>query len=71
MPVLPWLGVMLWGLAAGPVAAARTGAAVLAGAVPAALRPLALLGRWPLSFYMLHQPVFIGAILGGRALGWW
>jgi len=35
------------------------------------LQPLALLGRWPLGFYMLHQPVFIGAILGGRALGWW
>ena len=32
---------------------------------------LALLGRWSLSFYMLHQPVFIGAILGGRQLGWW
>jgi len=70
VPVLPWLGVMLWGLAAGQwLLAHRPG--VLAGAVPAALRPLALLGRWPLSFYMLHQPVFIGAILGGRALGWW
>ena len=70
VPVLPWLGVMLWGLAAGQwLLAHRPG--VLAGAVPAVLRPLALLGRWPLSFYMLHQPVFIGAILGGRALGWW
>jgi uncharacterized membrane protein len=70
VPVLPWLGVMLWGLAAGQwLLAHRPG--VLAGAVPAALRPLALLGRWPLSFYMLHQPVFIGALLGGRALGWW
>jgi peptidoglycan/LPS O-acetylase OafA/YrhL len=39
--------------------------------VPGALRPLAVLGRWSLSFYMLHQPVLIGAILGGRTLGWW
>jgi uncharacterized membrane protein len=70
VPVLPWLGVMLWGLAAGQwLLAHRRG--LLAGAVPVALRPLALLGRWPLSFYMLHQPVFIGAILGGRLLGWW
>jgi uncharacterized membrane protein len=70
VPVLPWLGVMLWGLAAGQwLLAHRPG--LLAGAVPAVLRPLALLGRWPLSFYMLHQPVFIGAILGGRSLGWW
>ncbi len=70
VPVLPWLGVMLWGLAAGQWLLAHRRAA-LAGAVPAVLQPLAGLGRWPLSFYMLHQPVFIGAILGGRALGWW
>ena len=70
VPVLPWLGVMLWGLAAGQWLLARR-RDVLAGAVPAPLQPLALLGRWPLSFYMLHQPAFIGAILGGRALGWW
>jgi len=70
VPVLPWLGVMLWGLAAGQWLQAHRHA-LLAGEVPAALQPLALLGRWPLSFYMLHQPVFIGALLGGRTLGWW
>lgn len=70
VPVLPWLGVMLWGVAAGQwlLAHRRTW---LAGALPAALVPLAGLGRWPLTFYMLHQPILIGAILGGRALGWW
>jgi uncharacterized membrane protein len=70
VPVLPWLGVMLWGLAAGQWLLAHRRAA-LAGPVPAWLQPLAVLGRWPLSFYMLHQPVFIGIILGGRALGLW
>jgi len=70
VPVLPWLGEMLWGLAAGQWLLAHR-RDVLAGAVPALLQPLAALGRWPLSFYMLHQPVFIGAILGGRTLGWW
>ena len=70
VPVLPWLGVMLWGLAAGQwLLRHRPG--LLSGAVPAAGRPLAALGRWSLSFYMLHQPVFLGAILGGRTLGWW
>lgn len=70
VPVLPWLGVMLWGLAAGQWLLAHR-QEVLAGAVPAALQPLAVLGRWSLSFYMVHQPVFIGLIGGGRMLGWW
>jgi uncharacterized membrane protein len=70
VPVLPWLGVMLWGLAAGQWLLRHHGAA-LAGPVPAAARPLAVLGRWSLSFYMLHQPVLIGALMGGRQLGWW
>jgi uncharacterized membrane protein len=70
VPVLPWLGVMWWGLAAGQWLL-RSRPAWLQGAVPRALQPLAVLGRWSLSFYMLHQPVLIGAILGGRQLGWW
>ncbi len=70
VPVLPWLGVMLLGLAAGRWLLVHRHA-LLAGAVPRGAAPLALLGRWPLAFYMLHQPVFIGAILGGRWLGWW
>ncbi len=61
-PVLPWLGVVLWGLAAGRwVLANRRG--WLAGALPAVAAPLAVLGRWSLSFYMVHQPVLIGALM--------
>lgn len=67
VPVLPWLGVMLWGLAAGQWLLARRRTA-LAGGLPAALQPLALLGRWSLSFYMLHQPLLIGLVLAWRAL---
>jgi uncharacterized membrane protein len=70
VPVLPWLGVMLWGLAAGQWLLAHR-PAVLAGGVPRALQPLGLLGRWSLSFYMLHQPVLIGSLMAGRALGAW
>jgi len=66
-PVLPWLGVMLFGLAGGQwLLAHRRGA--VTGALPAVARPLAALGRWSLTFYMAHQPVLIGAILAWRAL---
>ncbi len=66
-PVLPWLGVMLWGLAAGQGLLARR-RALLAGRLPHVLQPLAVLGRWSLAFYMIHQPVLIGAILAGMWL---
>jgi uncharacterized membrane protein len=70
VPVLPWVGVMLWGLAAGHwLLKHRRG--LLTGALPAGLGPLAVLGRWSLSFYMLHQLVFIGTLQAGRALGLW
>lgn len=62
VPLFPWLGVVWWGLAAGQwVLARRRG--WLTGALPHALNPLAVLGRWSLSFYMLHQPVLIGALM--------
>jgi uncharacterized membrane protein len=62
VPLLPWLGVMWWGLAAGQwLLAHRRG--WLDAALPGALRWLAWLGRWPLSFYMLHQPLLIGGLM--------
>ncbi len=62
VPLLPWLGVLLAGVAAGQwVLAGRRQA--LAGPLPRALQPLAALGRWSLSFYMLHQPVFFGLLI--------
>jgi uncharacterized membrane protein len=64
-PLLPWLGVMLWGLAAGQWLLAQR-RPVLTGTVPRAVLPLALLGRWSLSFYMVNQPVLIGALLAWR-----
>ena len=67
VPVLPWLGVMLWGLAAGLWLLQRR-RGVLAGSVPRAAQPLALLGRFSLSFYMLHQPALIGLIMAWRAI---
>jgi uncharacterized membrane protein len=66
VPVLPWLGVMLWGLAAGQWLLVQR-CTLLTGHLPGVLRPLALLGRWSLSFYMLHQPVLIGGVLAWQA----
>lgn len=63
VPLLPWLGVLLLGVGAGQ----RLPRAVLAAPVGAAGRVLALLGRWSLSWYMLHQPLLIGALMGWLA----
>lgn len=62
VPVLPWLGVMLWGYAAGRMAL-EVRPQWLSGTLPQVLQPFARLGQWPLSFYMLHQPVLIGSLL--------
>jgi uncharacterized membrane protein len=61
VPVLPWLAAMAWGCAAGQLVLARS-PQLLAGALPRVLLPLAALGRWPLTFYMLHQPILIAGV---------
>ena len=65
VPLLPWLAVVWWGMAAGHWLQARH---------PGALswRPgqlgqrLAVLGRWSLSYYLLHQPVLLAVLLLAR-----
>ncbi len=61
VPILPWLGVMLWGFALGRWLLASH-ADILSAELPKILSPLALLGRWSLTFYMLHQPFLIGIL---------
>lgn len=92
VPVLPWLGVMLWGLAGTqwilahrpgwlswampPAPAASPNPApgsgdndALAARAPGRIRRgLATLGRWSLTFYMVHQPVLIGGLQAWLAL---
>ncbi len=65
VPLIPWLGAMWWGMAAGQSWLRR--GALLTGPLPAATRPLAWLGRWSLSWYMLHQPVLIGLVAAATA----
>ena len=62
VPLVPWLGVIWWGMAAGQWCL-RARPSLLAQTLPGALRPLVVLGRWSLSFYMLHQPIMIGALM--------
>jgi len=65
VPVLPWLGVMWWGMGAGQWLL-RARPALVQGALARGLAPLAWMGRWSLSWYMLHQPLLIGALLLAR-----
>ncbi len=61
VPLLPWLGVA-WFAAAAVRWLLDRHPGWLDGALPRPLQPLAALGRWSLSFYMLHQPVLIGLL---------
>ncbi|MDR3368346.1 heparan-alpha-glucosaminide N-acetyltransferase [Rhodoferax sp.] len=66
VPVFPWLGVMWWGLAAGNWLM-QSRPEVMRLKLATCLQPSAVLGRWSLSYYMLHQPVMIGLL---SALAW-
>ncbi len=58
VPLLPWLGVMLVGMAAAPWLSAH----LVAGPPPVRLAWLAWLGRHGLWVYMLHQPILLAAL---------
>lgn len=64
VPLLPWLGVMWWGVAAGQWALRQRPNWLAAADVRATglKRGLVTLGRWSLSYYLLHQPVLIGLV---------
>jgi len=70
VPVLPWLGLMIWGHV-GMRHLLRHHLAWLESPLPRTLhRPLQLLaglGGWSLTYYMLHQPVMIAALI---TVGW-
>lgn len=64
VPLLPWSGVVLLGIGMGVRWQASRGATAqrLRGRPGPAWRLPAFLGRWPLTTYMVHQPVLFGAL---------
>ena len=72
-PLVPWLGVALLGIVAGRTAYAdgqrHFELPDLSASQP--ITWLCTLGRNSLVVYLAHQPLLIGALLGGRALGLW
>ena len=70
VPLVPWLGVLWWGVAAGNALLRHRPEGLAMGGLgrgPAG-RALAALGRWSLSYYLLHQPVLIGLLMAVAAL---
>jgi uncharacterized membrane protein len=63
VPILPWLGVVWWGVACGQWLQHRHGL-FFRGAVPRFLHALVWLGRRPLTVYMVHQPVLVALVAG-------
>ncbi len=59
VPLVPWMGVMWWGMAGMQWWLKRR--VVSAGPAPRG-NPLAFLGRWSLTYYMLHQPVMLAGL---------
>ena len=76
VPLVPWLGVVWWGMAAGTWVlrwrphwlGGHAGPAATAPARAAGTGVLAMLGRWSLPYYLLHQPVMIGVLMAISAL---
>jgi uncharacterized membrane protein len=63
VPLFPWFGAVLIGIAAAKVATSTGARQWLADRrVPAALRPLAFAGRHSLAVYLIHQPLIIACI---------
>ncbi|MGE5338515.1 MAG: heparan-alpha-glucosaminide N-acetyltransferase [Gemmatimonadota bacterium] len=64
VPLFPWIGVVLVGIGLGALWA-RRGFAIAPAFDRLSRKPprvLVLLGRWPLTVYLLHQPLLMGAL---------
>jgi uncharacterized membrane protein len=63
VPLLPWFGAVLLGIATAKLASASGLLARLANLTPGRwTKPLVFIGRHSLAFYLVHQPVLIGSV---------
>lgn len=67
VPIIPWLGAMWWGMAAGTWTLRQRPHWFAIQTGPAG-HAMARLGRWSLSYYLLHQPLLIGLLMAVSAL---
>jgi uncharacterized membrane protein len=72
-PLVPWFGVALLGIVfgRGAYAAGQRRFALPDWSDVRLIAWLCVLGRNSLVVYLVHQPLLIGALLGGRTLGLW
>ena len=64
VPLFPWFGAVLLGIAAAKLASASGVRARLASFTPGRwANPLVFIGRHSLAFYLIHQPLLIGCCL--------
>jgi len=64
VPVFPWLGVVLLGVAAGRLILANPGVRLWHWPAAGGLsRALAIAGRWSLAIYLIHQPILLGGLM--------
>jgi uncharacterized membrane protein len=73
LPMIPWLGIFLIGIVIGR-SAYRDKKSLFPGAPPTLLKltkPFEWVGRNSLVVYLLHQPVMLAILFGGRYFGWW
>lgn len=70
VPVFPWFGAVLLGIIATRFVLASGLAPRLAAIAPTGRLPrlLALLGRWSLLVYLLHQPILLGLVYPAAAI---
>ena len=70
VPVFPWFGAVLLGIIATRLVLGSSLAPRLAAIAPSGRLPnlLALLGRWSLLIYLLHQPILLGVVYPAAAL---
>ncbi|MCC2680372.1 MAG: hypothetical protein K0R29_2948 [Pseudobdellovibrio sp.] len=61
VPLIPWLGVLFIGFVAGQWIL-KNRPQWFGGELRSNLRPLAVLGQWSLSYYLVHQPVLFGLV---------